>query len=341
MHEIRAATLSVYLEVAGSIGLDGYWMLRHAGIPASALENPENRLPAAVVVRLFEQSARRSGREDFALLMAESRSFASLGPISLLLDHLANIREVLGALAVYRRHMNDIVAIDLEEQAGTALIKIGFMPEFAKVQITDFAVALGSTVLSGASRGHWRPATVHLTRPTPADPAPWRRFFQAPVEFGSFFNGFACPVSALDIANPNANPLMAQHAERLLRLVPLPREDSPASDRVRRAIALLMPNGQARLGPVAAQLGVAPRALQRSLEAEGTTFAGLLGEVRRELAQVYLDGAQSVTAVSEQLGYASPSAFTRWFVSEFGLSPHSWRSDRRALEEAPPPFWAV
>lgn len=341
MHEIRAATLSVYLEVASSVGLDGYWMLRHAGIPASALQNPDNRLPAGIVVRLLEQSARRSGREDFGLLMAESRSFASLGPISLLLDRLANIREVLGALGLYRRHMNDIVMIDLEEVGETALIKIGFIAEFAKVQVTDFAVALGCTVLSGASRGHWQPATVHLTRPAPADPTAWRRFFQAPVEFDSLFNGFACPTSALDIANPNADPLMAAHAERLLRLVPLPREDSPASDRVRRSLALLLPNGQARLDPVAAQLGITPRALQRGLEAEGTTFAGLLGEVRRELAQVYLDGAQSVTAVSEQLGYASPSAFTRWFVSEFGVSPHTWRNDRRAMDEAPPPFWAV
>ncbi len=341
MHEIRAVTLSVYLEVASHVGIDGYWMLRHAGIPTSSFENPDNRLPAGVVVRLLEQSARRSGREDFGLLMAESRSFASLGPLTLLLDRLANIREVIGALSVYRRHMNDIIAIDLEEHADTALIKIGFMPEFAKVQITDFAVALGCTVLSGASRGQWQPGTVHLTRPAPADPAPWRRFFQAPVEFDSLFNGFACPVGALDIANPNADPLMAHHAEQLLKLVPLPREDSPASDRVRRAIALLLPNGQARLDPVAAQLGITPRAMQRSLEAEGATFAALLGEVRRELAQVYLDGAQSITAVSEQLGYASPSAFTRWFVSEFGASPHSWRSDRRSLDDAPPPFWAV
>lgn len=341
MHELRAVTLSGYLEVASLVGLDGYWMLRHAGIPASALDNPDNRLPAAIVVRLFEQSARRSGREDFGLLMAESRSFASLGAISLLLDRLANIREVLGALGAYRRHMNDIVAIDLEEHADTALIKIGFIPEFAKVQLTDFAVALGCTVLSGASRGIWRPATVHLTRAAPPDQTPWRRFFQAPVEFESQFNGFACAVGSLDIASPNADPQMARHAEQLLQLVPLPRENSPASDRVRRAIVLLLPNGQARLDPVAAQIGLAPRALQRSLEAEGTTFAGLLGEVRRELAQVYLDGAQSITAVSEQLGYASPSAFTRWFASEFGTSPHAWRSDRRALEDAPPPFWAV
>lgn len=341
MHELRAVTLAGYLDVAASVGLDGYWMLRHAGIAPSALDDPYNRLPAAAVVRLMERSAQRSGRDDFGLLMAEPRSFASLGPISLLLDRLATVREMIEALIAFRRHMNDIIMVDLDEADGTALIKIGFIPEYSKVQVTDFAVAIGYRVLSSASRGRWMPATVHLTRPTPADPTPWRRCFPVPIEFESQFTGFACSSASLEIANPNADPVMAEHARHLLELVPFPREDSPVSDRVRRAIALLLPNGQAKLEPVAGQLGVSQRALQRSLEAENATFAALLGEVRRELAQVYLSGAQSVTAVSEQLGYASPSAFTRWFVSEFGTSPHAWRSERRNQDDAPPPFWSV
>lgn len=341
MHELRAVTLSGYLEVADAVGLDGYWMLRHAGISPAALDDPQNRLPASVVVRLLEQSARRSGNDNFGLLLAEKRTFASLGPISLLLDRLPNIRAVIEALIVFRRHMNDIVTVDLEEGDETALIRIGFIPGYAQVQVTDFAVAVGYRVLNGASRGHWTPATVHLARPAPADLAPWWRFFQAPIEFESLFNGFACPSAALDIANPNADPVMAEHAERLLQLVPLPREEAPVSDRVRRAIVLLLPNGQARLEPVAAQLGVNGRSLQRSLEADGTTFAGLLREVRRELARAYLAGSQSVTTIAEQLGYASPSAFTRWFAGEFGASPQAWRNERRAHAETPPPFWMV
>lgn len=341
MHELRAVTLSGYLEVAAAVGLDGYWMLRRAGIAPATLEDPNNRLPAAVVVRLLEQSARRSGRDDFGLLMAERRSFASLGPISLLLDRLPNVRAVIEGLMAYRRHMNDIVTVDLEEADETALIRIGFMPEYAQVQVTDFAVAVGYRVLTGASHGNWAPATVHLARQAPADTAPWWRFFQASIEFESLFNGFACASAALDIVNPNADPVMAEHAERLLQLVPLPREEAPVSDRVRRAIALLLPNGQARLEPLAAQLGMNGRALQRSLESDSTTFAGLLREVRRELAQVHLAGAQSVTTIAEQLGYASPSAFARWFAGEFGTSPQAWRNVRRARSELPPPFWMV
>lgn len=341
MHELRAVTLSGYLEVAAAVGLDGYWMLRRAGIAPASLEDPDNRLPAAVVVRLLEQSAKRSGHDSFGLLMAERRSFASLGPISLLLDRLPDTRAVINALIAYRRHMNDIVTVDLEEGGDTALIKVGFIPEYAQVQATDFAVAIGYRVLIGASHGTWAPATVHLARQAPADLAPWWRFFQAPIEFGSLFNGFACPSASLDIAHPNADPIMARHAERLLQLVPLPREEAPVSERVRRAIASLLPNGQARLETVAAQLGVNRRALQRRLENDGTTFAALLRDVRRELAQVHLAGAQSVTTIAEQLGYASPSAFTRWFAAEFGISPQAWRNERKTQSQMPPPFWMV
>ena len=341
MHELRAVTLTGYLEVAESCGLDGYWMLRHASIPPSALSDPEMRISAQAVVRLLEKSAARSGCDSFGLLMAEHRSFASLGPIALLLERLATTREVIHALIEFRRHMNDIIGVNLEDDGETALVRIGFMPEYARVQITDFAIALGYRVLNGASHGAWVPSTVHLTRPAPGDLTAWRRFFPVPIEFESQFDGYACASASLDIPNPNADPVMALHAHRLLELVPLPVEDAPIGDRVRRSIALLLPNGQARLEPVAAQLGTGARALQRALEQEGLTFAALLAEVRRELAQVYLGGTQSITAISQQLGYASPSAFTRWFASEFGQSPQAWRNERRSQESAPPPFWMV
>ncbi len=341
MHELRAVSLTGYLEVAESVGLDGYWMLRHAGISPSVLSDPEIRVPAKVIVRLLEKSAQRSGCENFGLLMAEHRSFASLGPIALLLDRLATVREVIRGLTTYRRLMNDIISVNLEDDGDTALVQLSLIADYAKVQISDFGVAVGYRVLTGASHGAWAPATAHFTRPPPKDLTAWRRFFPVPLEFESRFDGFACSSASLDIPNPNADPLMAQHAERLLQLVPLPVEDAPIGDSVRRGIALLLPNGQARLEPVATQLGLGARALQRALEQEGTNFAGLLGEVRRELAQVYLAGFQTITAISEQLGYASPSAFTRWFASEFGTSPQAWRNERKSQSDTPTPFWMV
>jgi len=45
-------------------------------------------------------------------LMAQCRTFASLGPLSLLLQHLRTVGDILEALNQYRRLMNDIFTLE-------------------------------------------------------------------------------------------------------------------------------------------------------------------------------------------------------------------------------------
>ena len=76
-----------YFEVARFVGLDPYRMLRTAGIDPASLADPDAQIPGRPVGNLLEESARESGCMGFGLLMAESRTLASLGAISLLLRH--------------------------------------------------------------------------------------------------------------------------------------------------------------------------------------------------------------------------------------------------------------
>jgi AraC-like DNA-binding protein len=341
MQQIRAVSLLGYLDVAASLGLDGAALLRAAGIAGEALSDPENRIPAASVAALLEMSAARSGREDFGLLTAQRRSFADLGPVSMLLEHLPNLREVVRFCIVYRRHFNDIVDISLEEDGETCLIRFGLQPGHWGDQSVDQTIGVAHRGFVGASGGHWRPDCVHLMRQAPRDRLPWQRFFGAPVEFASSCNGFSCAREVLLRPNPLADPTMVQHARRLLGLVPLDAGPKPVGERVRRAIAALLPAGRATLEQVAAQMATSPRSLQRQLGGEGYRFAELLAEVRKDLAAAYLTGSsQPVTSIAALLGYASPSAFTRWFAGAFGSSPQAWRAaagERGASDEADPP----
>jgi AraC-like DNA-binding protein len=69
------------------------------------------------------------------------------------------------------------------------------------------------------------------------------------------------------------------------------------------------------------------RTLQRQLSQEGTTFAALLTDLRRELAPALLrDGRHGVAEVAFLLGYEDPSAFRRAFKRWFGRSPRSLRA---------------
>jgi AraC-like DNA-binding protein len=69
------------------------------------------------------------------------------------------------------------------------------------------------------------------------------------------------------------------------------------------------------------------RTLQRRLLAEGSSFAAILHSTRAGLAQRYLSNDRySITEVSDLLGFAAPSAFSRWFAQQFGVSPRAWRA---------------
>ena len=335
MQQMRAVTLSGYVEVAGSVGLDGVRMLRQAGLSLEALEDPENRIPAAAVVRLLERSAEDSGCESFGLLMAERRTFASLGPVSLLLERLPNLRAVVRASIVFQRHLNDVVTITFEDSDETFLIKLDLWPEFWGAQMIDLLVGIAYQVVTGASGGRWKPACVHTMRKEPADLAVWRRVLPVPVTFEDNFNGFSGSSASLLIPNPLADEAMARNAHHLLRLLPVTSGAEPIGDKVRRTISLLLPSGRATVDQVAAQLGLSARSLQRRLDEEGLQFGELLSGVRQELATAYLaNSARPVTSVAALLGYSSPSSFTRWFASSFGVAPQAWRASQRARASA-------
>jgi len=325
--ELRAVVLTGYLEVARHVGLDPYEMLREAGVPVSILDDPENRFAARAIIDVLENSASKSGHDAFSLLLAECRSFANFGPLSLLIQHLPTFGDVFEALASHRRHQTDILTLAVENDGETVIARWDLVPEFATPQATQYNVAVAYGVLRDVSGGRWKPAAVHLARKAPQDLSVFKRVFSAPLEFESSFNGFSFDARAMTIPLPLANETSAAHARRLLQLMKLDAERETMTERTQRVIILLLPNGRAALEPVATNLGLAPRALQRSLEREGHSFGSLLRETRRELAKRYLiDSERPISSIADLTGYASLSAFGRWFTTEFGMAPQAWRA---------------
>lgn len=334
MPHARAASLTNYFEVARFLGLDPASMLRRAGIDPAELADPEHLLDAVRVAALLEASARESGCPIFGLLMAESRSVASVGAVGLLLKHQGTAREVVQAVVQYQRLLAEVLAISVEEHDGVTVIRTELAAGIVGPQATEFVMALVCRVVSQVTGGRWHPESAHFRHDPPADLGAHRRIFQCALAFGSDFNGFVCPTASLDAPNPAADSMMARHARRYLdMLVPDPADGS-VTERARRCIYLLLPTGRATLEQVGENLGLSSRTLQRSLDREGRTFATLLNEVRRELALRYLaSSAHSVTAVAQMTGYSTPSSFTRWFAAEFGMAPAAWRNEERG--EAP------
>jgi AraC-like DNA-binding protein len=329
--QVRAASLTNYVEVARFCGLDPYAMLKRARINPAILTDPDDPVAADVIGRLLEASARESGCDSFGLLMAESRSVASLGAVGLLLKYQGTAREVIEAIVRYRVLIGEALLIGIEETGGTTIIRMDIDTGVGGHQGLDLLMGFACRTIGAAVSGRWRPECAHFVYAEPDDLGAHRRVFQCPLVFESEHNGLVCPTAWLDTPNPDAESTLARHAQRYLdALVPTPADGSVAA-RARRSLYLLLPAGRATVEQAADNLGLHPRTLQRLLEKEGRTFATLLNDVRRELALRYLSSAShSVTQIAQMAGYASPSSFTRWFVAEFGMAPAAWRAEERA-----------
>lgn len=326
---VRAATLTNFMEVAQGLGLNPLGLLREAGLSPALLSDPEQRIPAASAVWLLERAATTTACLDFGLRMAESRQLSDFGAISLLISHQRTLRDALVVTMHYRHLLNDTIAMQLENAGAFVVIREEVVATTPSRQATELALGVLFRMCNAVMGGRWAPQSVNFSHEAPPDLTLHRRLFACRLEFGSEFNGIVCRAADLDEPNPTADPAMARFAQRFVESLPLVNEPSVVLD-VRKAIYLMLPSGRASTDYVAQALGTSVRTLQRQLDAAGTSFTGMLNEVRCELAERYVTNPRyPLVRVSELLGYSTPSSFTRWFIAQFGTPPQQWRQTRR------------
>ena len=195
----------------------------------------------------------------------------------------------------------------------------------------DGAIAVGFNMmreLCGAL-----PDEVLLSRKSPVDPHPYRRFFRVPVTFDAEQSALVFRAGLLERRVPAADSrqraILEQSVARYWAIT-LPN----VSDQVIQILRPRVISGDFTLETVAHCLTMHPRTLNRRLQAEGTTFRALRNETRLEVARQLLLGTRiDVTGIAAALGYAETSAFTHAFRRMAGIPPLEWRDERR---HAPP-----
>lgn len=161
----------------------------------------------------------------------------------------------------------------------------------------------------------------------PRDITPLERFFGTrTISFGAESSGFCLEPSGLEA-------LLATHDPRLLATAldlaagALARQ--PAVARLSQRVVESLPSllaGEATLEAMARLLAMSERTLQRRLGEEGTTFLGILDDVREARARALLrDANRSLLDVAEQLGFSDLATFSRAFKRWTGQPPGMFR----------------
>jgi AraC-like DNA-binding protein len=325
------ASLTNFVEVAREVGLDPYMQLRRAGIRASALLETEPRLPTKSVVRLLEESAQRSGVEDFGLRVGEHRPLSTMGPLAIVMRNERTLRKGLEALTRYLLVVNEAADLRLEEAGDIAVLTQGMIFDrrgSVRHSIECIVCVLYRMVKLVMGTG-WKPRSICFTHSAPTSLATHRRVFAAPVRFDQDFDGIVLARSDLDAPMSSPDPVLAPHARELLD-VELAQSLAPMPDKVRKLVIALLPTGRCAVERVAQHLGINRKTLYVQLARHGHTFSSIVDAVRVDLVARYVEGSdRPLSDVATLLGFSSPSAFSRWFSASFGSTVSARRRAKR------------
>lgn len=330
---LRYASLSGYVGLAQSLGLDPADLMAQVGLDPAGLAVPDRWIPATAVCRLLELSASQSGDDDFGWRLAEFRQLSTLGPLSLALSQEPSLRDALGMLLRYEHTYNEAIRMRLSEAGGLATIRLWF--EFGAPVATHQAEDLAVGALLGIIRDligkPWEPLSVCFSHPAPINRETFGRGLGGRIHFGHDFTGLVMYSRDLDVHRGDAR-IDARADPDMLRALAGAMHGG-VSARVKEMVEVLLPTGRCSVAEVARTLRVDRRTLHRHLEAEGTTFSAILEATRAGLAERYLTSSRyPMTEISHLLGFAAPSGFTRWFGQHFGESPTQWRRVARGAQ---------
>ena len=324
---IRSATLDGFIELGQSLGLDAARQVARAGLDMADLAVPDRWIPAAAAAWLLEMSAADSRRDDVGLLLSERHRLATLGPLSVVLREEPDLRSALLLLIRYESSYNEAISLELSEATGLATMPVwlGFGEPAPTRQGLELAVAALVRVIRALMGPSWQPEAVCFSHSAPERIDTHRRLLGPRLRFGQDFTGLVFRAGELDGANVLADPLLRPYRSQLRRAMPPPRARTVV-DQVRELVETLLPVGRASMRQVARSLGLTPRTLRRHLEHEKETYSSIVNDARAALAERYLARDRlTLTDISFQLGFAAPSAFSRWFRDRFGISPTEWR----------------
>ena len=252
MHALtRSASLTDYEQVARSVGLDPFRMLRMAKLPAKALDDPNVLISADSVGWLLEESARLSGQEAFGLLLAETRSLGNLGMLALLIREEPTLRAAVQSLVRYMRLQNAGVQLRLDDSGDMVMLHVGYMQGHGvSRQAIEQSTGIGLRTLRVLSRDTFRPVRICFTHEEPASLAVHRRVLGTAIAFSQECNAIVCRKRDLDMPIPAADPALNREVRRWLDMQLADLPDEP-TQRARQIVRMLLPSGLCSVDQVA------------------------------------------------------------------------------------------
>jgi len=320
MGSVSVVLVRPLVAAVGSAGLAAFWGA--TDLTPQIVADDEARISAAQFCVAWAEAIRLTARPTLALDIAQATPAGAFGIVEYVCRSAPTVGAALRQWVRYLNLLDDAVAVGLVVEGDRALLRVERESEAPAPASHELCWALVARHARELSSVPFRLTAVELAHAAPADAAPYRAFFGAPVVFGAAATQLVMPAAALDATLRTADPsllgILTRAADELAKQTPT---DPLLTAQVKRVLHETLRTDDAQVDTVAKRLGLTGRSLQRRLKDEGTSFQAVREDVRRELAQRYLGDGMTIAEISFLLGFSEPSAFFRAFKRWTGTTP--------------------
>ncbi|NJM71599.1 MAG: AraC family transcriptional regulator [Scytonema sp. RU_4_4] len=303
-------------KVIAAIGLNPNWF-----------DDLDRRISHEMLCAMWQEITRRSGDPCIGLRLPEFSQPLHIFGYAIL--NSPNLGRALERMGQYVRLVHTGVELTLTIEGNIARFThdIPGSPVRLPVALSQWVLATIVWRFRQATGKDWVPLQVKFQHPQPTDISAYRNLFRAPLGFNHPVDELVLDAELLKLpllkADPALEVILDRHVRELLANLP---KNNTFLDSVRWAIHEGLRCGDVGMEGISQRLAYSPRTFQRKLKEAGTSYTGLLEEMRQQLSVYYLrEQSLAVSEIAFLLGFSENSAFHHAFKRWTGLSPGEFR----------------
>jgi AraC-like DNA-binding protein len=310
-------------------GIDPEPLFREHGVAPNVIFDQGARVPNERSLRLSARAAELAGDPRFGLRSSDYFRPAHLGALGFAWLASSSLRTAFERLNRYVRMIQEGLTIDLQEDDRYFYVRIEDQfdtPDEALHEDTRMATLVKfCRIIAGMQ---FNPARACFRQQEPRETGYYFELFRCPLEFGAPDTMLALHLADVDKRLTGSSDQLAELNEHIVVKYLAHSAKKDIVNRAKAAIIDGLAEGGISEKSIAEDLHMTPRNLHRKLQKENTSFKLLLTEVRRELAQQYIqDRSKTLTEISYMLGFSEASSFSRAYKGWTGQAPSEARQD--------------
>lgn len=324
------------VEVVVEQGLPASIVLANTGITQEALVDPKTLTSVRQYITACENVIAAKVRPSTAFEVGARMHLSAYGMYGYALMCSLKLRDYFDFGVKYHLLATPTLRIAWREEAKAAVWEFHevygqFTSEALRKFLMQQQMAQHVTHLRDAAGPDCSPLKAMFSLPEPQDRSLYESYLGCSCHFSQSASELHYPAALLDqapqLANRLTSTLMQETCDRLIGRA---KTSLGFAGEVYQQL-MLTPSQFPGMDIIAARIHVTERTLRRKLDAEGTSYAAILDDVRRSLATEYLQTTRmSIDDIAAKVGYSDSSNFRRSYKRWTGMTPREVREQSTA-----------